>query len=177
MKPETDGYKIKLTTGETFVRNGKGVYVSITDSGSKFIVDKDYVIDELVADIKSGVFMRMEITKEQTESICYLRGKKNDDRTILRDHGAYAYNCRSLNDLTLLALAKALIHGYETVMTPEESVRVYYEKIKRRSDRDDLYGNYSAKMSAVRETLDRIGIKIEGVNVDHEEADVDDAPF
>lgn len=50
---EYDSFKLKLSTGETIVRNSEGIYASIPEcSELEFIVDKDYVIDELVADIK-----------------------------------------------------------------------------------------------------------------------------
>lgn len=54
MRPtEYDSFKIKLSTGETIVRNTEGIYAPIPDcSELEFIVDKEYVIDELVADIK-----------------------------------------------------------------------------------------------------------------------------
>lgn len=50
---EYGSFKVKLSTGETIVRNTEGIYASIPEcSELEFIVDKDYVIDELVADIK-----------------------------------------------------------------------------------------------------------------------------
>ncbi|MBQ4817611.1 hypothetical protein IHP72_15255 [Bacillus pumilus] len=50
---EYDSFKVKLSTGETIVRNTEGIYASIPEcSELEFIVEKDYVIDELVADIK-----------------------------------------------------------------------------------------------------------------------------
>ncbi|AOC58681.1 hypothetical protein [Bacillus pumilus] len=54
MRPEGyEGFKISLSTGETIVRNGEGIYASIPEcSELEFIVDEDYVIEELVADIK-----------------------------------------------------------------------------------------------------------------------------
>ncbi|PJI12357.1 hypothetical protein CTV96_09420 [Bacillus altitudinis] len=54
MRPtEFDSFRLKLSTGETIVRNSEGIYASIPEcSELGFIVDKDYVIDELVTDIK-----------------------------------------------------------------------------------------------------------------------------
>ncbi|MED0863783.1 hypothetical protein [Bacillus safensis] len=50
---EYDSFKLRLSTGETIVRNSEGIYASIPEcSELEFIVDREYVIDELVADIK-----------------------------------------------------------------------------------------------------------------------------
>lgn len=59
-------------------------------------------------------------------------------------------------EIGLQTLMTALVNGYEVVETPEEKVRGYYRGIF----------DYSPKhpRMAVRETLDLIGIKIEGVN-------------
>lgn len=125
--------------------------------------------------------MKPEITKEQAGAITYLRGLGRDDEYILSKRGVYVRRCAVLNDLSRVSLAAALINGYEIVMTPEEKVRAYYEynyaeheKSKPFSDED----YYTAGVSnGIRQTLDHLGIKIEGVNADREEADVDDAPF
>lgn len=125
--------------------------------------------------------MKPEITKEQAEAITYLRGLGKDDENILEKHRLYVGLCGVLNELSLVSLAAALINGYEIVMTPEEKVRAYYEynyaeheKARAFSDADYYATGVS---NGIRQTLDLLGIKIEGVNVDREEADVDDAPF
>ena len=70
-------------------------------------------------------------------------------------------------DLDLMTLAAALINGYEVEKTPEEKVREYYEELCDEFDcaywsSDEI--KYLCKKQAVRETLDKLGMKIEGVN-------------
>lgn len=133
--------------------------------------------------------MKPEITKEQAEAIEFLR-KHYDDRGILElyaedtighVHQMYGHDCGCVYDLDLIDFAAALINGYEIEKSPEQKVRDYYEsnyakheKSKPFSD-DDYYT--TGVSNGIRQTLDLLGIEIDGVNVDHEEADVDDAPF
>ncbi|MGM0967011.1 MAG: hypothetical protein ACQEWR_00415 [Bacillota bacterium] len=127
--------------------------------------------------------MKPEITKEQAEAIEYLRELGRDDDYILSNHGEYIRHCTVLNELSIVSLAAALINGYEIIMSSEEKVRKYYEYLERRWGearyKIDVESrlHFTSKMDGVRETLDRLGIKIEGVNAIREEADEDDAPF
>ncbi|PJI12360.1 hypothetical protein CTV96_09435 [Bacillus altitudinis] len=118
--------------------------------------------------------MKPEITKEQAEAITYLRGHGRDDEYILSHFGVYVSHCAVLNELSRVSLAAALINGYEIVMTPEEKVKAYYEKLaaKRRYvpgciDEIKIY----TEMDAIRRTLDMLGIEIDFVNVRREEAE------
>ncbi|MCY7439377.1 hypothetical protein [Bacillus altitudinis] len=133
--------------------------------------------------------MKPEITKEQAEAIEFLR-KHYDDRGILELYAEdtighvyqmYGHDCGCVYDLDLIDFASALINGYEIEKSPEQKVRDYYEsnyakheKSKPFSD-DDCYT--TGVSNGIRQTLDLLGIEIYGVNVDREEADVDDAPF
>lgn len=111
-----------------------------------------------------------EITKEQAEAITYLRGLDRDDECILSYHGEYVVECAVLNELSRVSLAAALINGYEIAKSPKEKVQDYYEYLEKRygeaRDKGDVQArlNFTSMMTGVRETLDRFGIKIEGVN-------------
>ena len=128
---------------------------------------------------------RPVITKEQARAIeegikCYVRqgldlGPKLYNRFLI-DHAnvltevddpwADMFSC--LNDLDIMTIAAALINGYEVEKTPEEKVREYYAANYQRHEqsmprsKDDFYTSGVAE--GVRNTLDCLGIKIEGVN-------------
>ncbi|EDW22610.1 hypothetical protein FO510_05305 [Bacillus pumilus] len=112
--------------------------------------------------------MKPEITKEQAKAISYLRGLGRDDEYILSHFGVYVRHCAVLNDLSRVSLAAALINGYEVTKSPEQKVRDYYEANYAKHERskpfsDDDY--YTAGVSnGIKQTLDHLGIKIEGVN-------------
>ncbi|MEC0718978.1 hypothetical protein P8882_01655 [Bacillus haynesii] len=101
------------------------------------------------------------ITKEQAEALILLQGDLTDS-AILELYVGDSLAVRNprnrcLYDLDLLTLAAALINGYEVEKTPEEKVREYYES----------YGGSPSAMErkeAVQDTLDLLGIEIEGVN-------------
>jgi DNA integrity scanning protein DisA with diadenylate cyclase activity len=72
-------------------------------------------------------------------------------------------------------LMEALICGYEVEKTPEEKVREYFAQVK--SLRESLLGystveimrqadRYRVMERAIKDTLDLLGIKIEGVNAE-----------
>ncbi|MCY8348063.1 hypothetical protein MOC74_21910 [Bacillus haynesii] len=101
------------------------------------------------------------ITKEQARVIQFLKSGGNDwtDSDILEYHATsqWSNEYTPLNSLHTIILAAALINGYEVEKTPEEKVREYYES----------YGGSPSAMErkeAVQDTLDLLGIKIEGVN-------------
>ncbi|MCP8973133.1 hypothetical protein NMK43_08495 [Bacillus licheniformis] len=111
------------------------------------------------------------ITKEQANSIENIRreGVLNDE-DILRNHGKFTYTDACLNDLAFMTLAAALIDEYEVDKTPEEKIREYYEEAQRRCkarrEIGDIEGlRYNAGRGyGVVDTLDILGMKIEGVN-------------
>ncbi|MDE1383263.1 DUF1642 domain-containing protein [Bacillus paralicheniformis] len=112
------------------------------------------------------------ITKEQAEAIQFLRSGGNDwtDDDILEHHvtSKWFNEYVPLNNLYTIVLAAALINGYEVEKTPEEKVREYYAANYQRHEqsmprsKDDFYTSGVAE--GVRNTLDSLGIKIEGVN-------------
>ncbi|MED1148918.1 hypothetical protein P4T97_06740 [Bacillus paralicheniformis] len=84
---------------------------------------------------------------------------------ITKEQAECLENLRGLSPLTIVA---ALINGYEVEKTPEEKVREYYAANYQRHEqsmprsKDDFYTSGVAE--GVRNTLDSLGIKIEGVN-------------
>ncbi|MCY7780015.1 hypothetical protein MOB41_16575 [Bacillus haynesii] len=106
------------------------------------------------------------ITKEQARAIEQVRRWGHGDDWILASHSdvlsgrtsTWGCNICALDKMDMLTLAAALINGYEVEKTPEEKVREYYES----------YGGSPSAMErkeAVQDTLDLLGIEIEGVNV------------
>jgi hypothetical protein len=63
-------------------------------------------------------------------------------------------------------LMSALINGYEIEQTPEERLHQYYEKLKMFTESTSFapVGSYFSEMEGIKNTLDILGIKIEGVN-------------
>ncbi|MFD9274442.1 hypothetical protein ACFWA2_14505 [Bacillus subtilis] len=114
--------------------------------------------------------MKPTITKEQAGAIQIFMdgGKEKSDllRIHAKDRWIEEFSC--LNDLDLLTLAAALVNGYEVEKTPEEKLREYYESLwSDYCDSDDPFIEVACESAraAVKETLNLLGIKIEGVNV------------
>lgn len=69
-----------------------------------------------------------------------------------------------------MTLAAALVNGYEVEKTPEEKLREYFEETKRTRDERHLAGDTEGKrfhggaLVGICNTLELLGIKIEGVN-------------
>ena len=72
-----------------------------------------------------------------------------------------------LNSVNPYTIVKMLLNGYEVEKSPEEKVREYYGR-KRQRRNGLLCGiereHLEVSMHTVQETLDLLGIKIEGVN-------------
>ncbi|ETB71311.1 hypothetical protein [Bacillus paralicheniformis] len=116
------------------------------------------------------------ITKEQAGAIEQVRRWGHGDDWILASHAdvlsgrpsTWGYSICELDKMDMLTLAAALINGYEVEKTPEEKVREYYAANYQRHEqsmprsKDDFYTSGVAE--GVRNTLDSLGIKIEGVN-------------
>ncbi|EME72202.1 hypothetical protein OZL92_17440 [Bacillus sonorensis] len=101
------------------------------------------------------------ITKEQAEAFEKLREQYTDEEIVIKyiesELDLFDSGCACLYDLGFTDFLAALINGYEVEKTPEEKVREYYES----------YGGSPSAMErkeAVQDTLDLLGIKIEGVN-------------
>ena len=101
------------------------------------------------------------ITKEQAEAFEKLREQYTEEEMVIKyiesELDLFDSSCACLYDLGFTDFLAALINGYEVEKTPEEKVREYYES----------YGGSPSAMErkeAVQDTLDLLGIKIEGVN-------------
>ncbi|XOT28879.1 hypothetical protein ACLQ7P_08510 [Bacillus subtilis subsp. subtilis] len=114
--------------------------------------------------------MKPTITKEQADVIQIFMdgGKEKSDllRIHAKDRWIEEFSC--LNELDIMTLAAALVNGYEVKKTPEEKLREYYESLwSDYCDSDDPFIEVACESAraAVKETLNLLGIKIEGVNV------------
>jgi len=99
------------------------------------------------------------ITKEQADSIeAFLEVGTKEELLTAKVHCChFGDEYSGINTIDIMTIAAALINGYEVEKTPEEKVREYYES----------YGGSPSAMErkeAVQDTLDLLGIKIEGVN-------------
>ncbi|KIL30352.1 hypothetical protein [Bacillus subtilis] len=116
--------------------------------------------------------MKPTITKEQAGAIQIFMDGDKEKSDLLRIHAKdrwiEEFSC--LNELDIMTLAAALVNGYEVGKTPEEEVREYYEWLKRSRDERHLAGDVEGNrfiaglLQGVLNTLDYLGIKIEGVN-------------
>lgn len=113
--------------------------------------------------------MKPTITKEQAEVIQIFMDGDKEKSDLLRIHAKdrwiEEFSC--LNELDIMTLAAALVNGYEVEKTPEEKLREYYESLwSDYCDSDDPFIEVACESAraAVKETLNLLGIKIEGVN-------------
>ena len=102
---------------------------------------------------------RPVITKEQADSIAaFLEvGTKKELLTAKVHCCHFGDEYSGINTIDIMTLAAALINGYEVEKTPEEKVREYYESHGGSPSAEE-------RKAAIRETLYKLGIKIEGVN-------------
>ncbi len=104
--------------------------------------------------------MKPTITKEQAKELEAYRRSGDLDIHILEAACDEVIGGK-LAKLDILTLAAALLNGYEVEKTPEEKVREYFEKLW--ADYCDTNEIEIAKETIIN-TLDLLGIKIEGVN-------------
>ncbi|MCY8472388.1 hypothetical protein [Bacillus halotolerans] len=120
--------------------------------------------------------MKPTITKEQAEAIDSLRNGKAewDIEEFLYAYTSADYSTspefQPIASMDIVTLAAALVNGYEVEKTPEEKVREYFEDVKNRREKRRDAGLFESfryndgKVDGIRNTLDYLGIKIEGVN-------------
>lgn len=111
---------------------------------------------------------RPVITKEQADALLGLYAEEWSKEHVLEYHVTREWTDRfsPLNDLDLITLAAALINGYEVEKTPEESVREFYDSFEcgpRMYPAEMSFRNEEYRR-IIKCTLNRLGIKIEGVN-------------
>ena len=112
------------------------------------------------------------ITKEQAEAFEKLREQYTEEEMVIKyiesELDLFDSSCACLYDLGFTDFLAALINGYEVEKTPEENVREYYLDLKRAEDCCEERGQSGSQFrqgwQSVEETLDILGIKIEGVN-------------
>ena len=99
------------------------------------------------------------ITKEQADSIAaFLEVGTKEELLTAKVHCChFGDEYSGINTIDIMTLAAALINGYEVEKTPEEKVREYYESHGGSPSAEE-------RKAAIRETLYKLGIKIEGVN-------------
>ncbi|AZV88326.1 hypothetical protein BUN12_0062 [Bacillus amyloliquefaciens] len=110
--------------------------------------------------------MKPTITKEQAKELEAYRRSGDLDIHILEAACDEVIGGK-LAKLDILTLAAALVNGYEVKKTPEEKLREYYESLwSDYCDSDDPFIEVACESAraAVKETLNLLGIKIEGVN-------------
>ncbi|MGN9867377.1 hypothetical protein [Bacillus swezeyi] len=120
------------------------------------------------------------ITKEQAGALILLQGDLTDSAILefyVGDSLAVMNpRNRCLYDLDLITLAAALINGYEVEKTPEEKVREFYDSFEcgplmypaEMSFRNETYRRI------IKCTLNRLGIKISGINDEEGDENADD---
>ncbi|VXC07410.1 conserved hypothetical protein [Bacillus sp. 349Y] len=81
-----------------------------------------------------------------------------DKARLIKAHstpGRWSADVREeINKIDVMTLAAALVNGYEVEVTPEEKVKEHFDGL-------DLFSS----QCAVIETLNILGIKIEGINL------------
>lgn len=110
--------------------------------------------------------MKPTITKEQAKELEAYRRSGDLDIQIL---GAACDEVLGgkLAKLDLLTLAAALVNGYEVEATPEDRVREYYAELQEKERAAQSRGvtfSLECEREGVINTLNLLGIKIEGVN-------------
>ncbi|QHZ45847.1 hypothetical protein [Bacillus sp. NSP9.1] len=106
------------------------------------------------------------ITKEQAEALEIMRRIGGPDNYILMA-ACDGIIGGELADIDIMTLAAALINGYEVEKTPEEKVREWFEEEREIGDEYYNRGEEHRSQDVVQtiiDTLDILGIKIEGVN-------------
>ncbi|MGG1042509.1 hypothetical protein ABE153_11500 [Bacillus velezensis] len=113
--------------------------------------------------------MKLTITKEQADALLHLYSTGWSKSDVLEHHatGEWFEHCDSLNDLDMLMIADVLINGYEVEATPEDRVREYYAELQEKERAAQSRGvtfSLECEREGVINTLNLLGIKIEGVN-------------
>lgn len=108
------------------------------------------------------------ITKDQSDSIeAFLEVGTKEELLTAKVHCChFGDEYSGINTIDIMTLASALINGYEVEKTPEESVREFYDSFEcgpRMYPAEMSFRNEEYRR-IIKCTLNRLGIKIEGVN-------------
>jgi len=119
---------------------------------------------------------KVTLPKEVAEAIEGLRrlGKSNCDIISSVIGRIYGKNSKVVRDYAECSndnfedILSALVNGYEIERTPEEKLREYYEGLKSSEDSLEIAGYSGSQFrqgwQSVENTLDILGITIEGIN-------------
>ncbi|MED4523580.1 hypothetical protein P9257_05000 [Bacillus velezensis] len=110
--------------------------------------------------------MKPTITKEQAKELEAYRRSGDLDIQILEAACDEVIGGK-LAKLDLLTLAAALLNGYEVEATPEDRVREYYDELQEKQRTSQSRGvtfSLECEREGVINTLNLLGVKIEGVN-------------
>lgn len=92
---------------------------------------------------------------------------KDDNRTVYGTLMGRLIRYYRDDCVNLETLMSALVNGYEIERTPEERLREYYERVqsnRRVVTRAAAVTYYDFELRAIENTLDILGITIEGIN-------------
>ncbi|MCF7618544.1 hypothetical protein L3137_14910 [Bacillus sonorensis] len=110
------------------------------------------------------------ITKEQAEAFEKLREQYTDEEIVIKyiesELDLFDSSCACLYDLGFTDFLATLINEYEVEKTPEEKVREFYDSFEcgpRMYPAEMSFRNEEYRR-IIKCTLNRLGIKIEGVN-------------
>jgi hypothetical protein len=111
---------------------------------------------------------KVKITREQADEIVYQLQLHNNIEIVKMWRGVMLSNwadreglAKCANDMPEDTLIRALYIGYEVEETPEDKVKQLYFKLLR-TDENDQYS--TGMIAGMKQTLEALRIKIEGVN-------------
>jgi len=113
---------------------------------------------------------KVKVSREVAEAIERVKAECESVEVVIKhlslnDDSQSDY--KILSDIPFKVLISALVNGYETEMTPEQSVvKLFKESLEKYRDaqsRIDL-DYFDGFTDGIREVLDLLNIKIEGVN-------------
>ncbi|MEC3770790.1 hypothetical protein [Bacillus velezensis] len=110
--------------------------------------------------------MKPTITKEQAEALDAQKFA-NYEEYILIAACSGEFEGTSIGELDIMTLAAALLNGYEVEATPEDRVREYFAELQEKQRTAQSRGvtfSLECEREGVINTLNLLGIKIEGVN-------------
>ena len=104
---------------------------------------------------------KMVISEELAECVDVLL-ESNSVSGILYVHSLKNWESKELNDLSLEDMARILIEGYEIEKKPEEKIKEHYEVFTHEAQFLDVF--IDGYKLGVTNTLNELGIKIQGIN-------------
>lgn len=111
------------------------------------------------------------ISKEVAHALEIVKKEQNNNfQTIVEYHmdkfPEWSSELTPLNALSLDSMIRALYIGYEVEKTPEEKVKELYNNYGPNSRDEQYYADERVQMG-IRQTLNVLGMKVEGINDDN----------